>query len=62
MLRVPQNRDEEKNYALESATSDGYIYGPLDIYDVNEDMIFKIPVESDTYRDDSHFVIQQMTF
>ena len=26
-----------------------------------EDMIFKIPVESATYRDDSLFVIQQMT-
>lgn len=26
-----------------------------------EDMLFKIPVESATYRDDSHFVIQQMT-
>lgn len=26
-----------------------------------EDMIFKIPVESATYRDDSRFVIQQMT-
>ena len=26
-----------------------------------EDMIFKIPVESATYRDDSQFVIQQMT-
>ena len=24
-------------------------------------MIFKIPMESDTYKDDSHFVIQQMT-
>ncbi len=26
-----------------------------------EDMIFKIPVESDTYREDSDFVIKQMT-
>lgn len=26
-----------------------------------EDMIFKIPVESDTYREDSDFVIRQMT-
>jgi hypothetical protein len=26
-----------------------------------EDMIFKIPVESDTYREDSNFVIEQMT-
>lgn len=26
-----------------------------------EDMIFKIPVESDTYKDDSDFVIRQIT-
>jgi len=38
-LRVPENRDEEKYYALEAVGADGSIPGPLDVYDVNEALV-----------------------
>ena len=38
LLRVPEDRDEEKYYAIESVKADGGINGPMDIYDVSESM------------------------
>ena len=38
-LRVPEDRDEEKYYALEAVGADGSIAGPLDIYDVSESLV-----------------------
>ncbi len=36
ILRVPADREQEKNYGVESMPSDGFVDGPMDIYDVSE--------------------------
>lgn len=37
-LRVPEDREQEKYYAIEPNGSDGNIPGPMDIYDVSESL------------------------
>lgn len=39
LLRVPEDRSQEKYYALETISADGGVNGPMDIYDVNESMV-----------------------